>query len=105
MGNLPELFDLSGRVAVVTGGAGLLGIEFCQTLFESGANTIIADIDEAAADKIAASLNSSGSERGKNRAYAVQVDVSKKDSVQDLIQRSLAEFGEFVRPGRLNSQF
>jgi NAD(P)-dependent dehydrogenase (short-subunit alcohol dehydrogenase family) len=57
MNHLPELFDLSGRVAVVTGGAGLLGGEFCRTLIGAGANTVIADIDEAAAKKIAASLN------------------------------------------------
>ncbi|HIE57207.1 MAG TPA: short-chain dehydrogenase, partial [Anaerolineales bacterium] len=37
MTSLPDLFDLTGRVAIVTGGAGLLGREFCRTLAEAGA--------------------------------------------------------------------
>jgi len=34
MTELPQLFDLTGRAAIVTGGAGLLGAEFCRTLAE-----------------------------------------------------------------------
>jgi 2-deoxy-D-gluconate 3-dehydrogenase len=40
-----DLFDLSGRVAIVTGGAGLLGAEFASTLSEAGARVLVADID------------------------------------------------------------
>ena len=57
MANLPDLFDLSGRVAVVTGGAGLLGKEFCKTLAQAGARVVIADIDGEAALALAASLD------------------------------------------------
>ena len=96
---LPELFDLSGRVAVVTGGAGLLGAEFCQTLMGAGASTIIADINEAAAQELAASLNAQQinepeASQNPNRALAVHVDVSAKESVQNLIEIARAEFGQ-----------
>ena len=38
---IQEKFDLSNRVAVVTGGVGLLGTEFCRTLAEAGAAGIV----------------------------------------------------------------
>jgi 2-deoxy-D-gluconate 3-dehydrogenase len=36
MSEIPKMFDLHGRAAVVTGGAGLLGAEFCRTLAGAG---------------------------------------------------------------------
>ena len=99
MKQLPELFDLSGRVAVVTGGAGLLGEEFCRTLIGAGANTVIADIDEAAAKKIAASLNQPIILRNNplrdlsNQVLPIGVDVTSKKSVENLMRRTVAELG------------
>ena len=42
---IQDKFDLEGRVAVVTGGAGLLGTEFCKTLAEAGAAVVVADLN------------------------------------------------------------
>jgi 2-deoxy-D-gluconate 3-dehydrogenase len=98
MENLPELFDLSGRVAVVTGGAGLLGAEFCRTLGEAGAHIVIADIDEAAGQKLTASLNSHLSNgqdvsgEPHQRVIAIQTDVSSKESVQQMVEKTQAQF-------------
>ena len=41
---IQEKFNLEGRAAVVTGGAGLLGAEFCKTLAEAGAAVVVADL-------------------------------------------------------------
>ena len=60
MSHLPELFDLTGRAAIVTGGAGLLGAEFCKTLAEAGAAVMVADLDGEAAEDLADSLTQSG---------------------------------------------
>ena len=52
-----DLFDLSGRVAIVTGGAGLLGAEFCRTLAGAGAHVVVADIDGEAASNDAEGIS------------------------------------------------
>jgi 2-deoxy-D-gluconate 3-dehydrogenase len=99
MTSLPDLFDLSGRVAVVTGGAGLLGKEFCKTLAQAGALVVIADMDEEAALAQAASLNREwpvplGNARvDPLRAIGVHTDIASPISTRQLINKTLAEFG------------
>lgn len=43
-----EKFDLHGELAIITGAAGLLGLEHCRALLEAGANIVLWDIDQAA---------------------------------------------------------
>ena len=56
MSSVLDKFDLSGKAAIVTGGAGLLGAEFCRTLAQAGASVVIADrmgdAARAAADRL-----------------------------------------------------
>jgi len=44
-----KLYDLTGKVAVVTGGAGILGRHFCAGLAESGAAVAVADLQDESA--------------------------------------------------------
>jgi NAD(P)-dependent dehydrogenase (short-subunit alcohol dehydrogenase family) len=83
-----DLFNLSGRAAVVTGGAGLLGAQFCRTLAQAGAQVVIADLDGAAAEDLAQGLCSLG-----HAAIAVQTDVADPVSVQGMVARALEAFG------------
>jgi hypothetical protein len=55
-GNYRQQFDLKGKVAVVTGGAGILGSHFCAGLAESGSRVAVIDIDGNAANKLAQEL-------------------------------------------------
>jgi NAD(P)-dependent dehydrogenase (short-subunit alcohol dehydrogenase family) len=85
MVGISTLFNLNGQVTIVTGGAGLLGSEFCKTLAGAGARVFVADINREAAESTAASinawLNKPGAESAGGEAFAIEVDVSSRDSV------------------------
>jgi len=83
-----DLFDLSARVAIVTGGGGLLGAEFARTLAEAGAAVVIADLDLETASLTAGEIR-----RGGGQCLAVQADVTKPDSVQKMVTATLQAFG------------
>lgn len=88
MSELAKMFDLSGRVAMVTGGAGLLGQEFCRTLAEAGAAVVVVDLDRKAAKDTAASLQQSGF-----KALAAATNITDKQACQGTVAASLKEFG------------
>jgi 2-deoxy-D-gluconate 3-dehydrogenase len=85
---IQDKFDLKGRTAVVTGGAGLLGIEFCKTLAEAGASVAVVDINAAAAQKVATDLAKDGYQV---RGFAT--DITKPGSVDALVASVLTDFG------------
>jgi len=55
-----EVFDLTGRMALITGAAGLLGVEHAGALLESGATVLLTDIDESALDVAQTVLSKQG---------------------------------------------
>lgn len=83
-----DAFKLEGRVAVVTGGAGLLGREFSRTLAEAGAAVVVADIQAGAAEAVAADLTAQG-----YAALGVRLDVTDPVSVHAMVEATLARFG------------
>lgn len=87
MSTLAKSFDLTGRVAVVTGGAGLLGRQFCRTLAEAGAAVLVADINKDAAQKVAEEISGSGS-----KAIAQATDVGILNSTEEMVQAAIKNF-------------
>ncbi|HXD12304.1 MAG TPA: SDR family oxidoreductase [Anaerolineales bacterium] len=85
---IQDKFDLSGRLAVVTGGAGLLGAEFCRTLAEAGASVSVVDLNASASQAVADTLTKSG-----YQALAVPADITRPDSVNALVEKVLSTFG------------
>jgi len=85
---IQQKFDLTGSVAIVTGGVGLLGSEFCKTLAEAGAAVAVVDLNSASASATAESLTKSG-----YTAQAFPTDITKPASVNTMVENVLSAFG------------
>ena len=83
-----DLFRLDGRVAVVTGGAGIYGFVIATALAEAGASVVIASRTLAKCEEKAAELCAGG-----YRAVAMPLDLASDDSIVALREQVLAEFG------------
>lgn len=76
----PDIFfDLTGRVAVVTGGAGVLCAAFCQALVSNGAKVVVADMNLDAAKTLAESLCKL---QKRESALAIECNVLDRNSVE-----------------------
>jgi NAD(P)-dependent dehydrogenase (short-subunit alcohol dehydrogenase family) len=89
MSKYDDLFDLTGKTAVVTGGAGILGTEFCTVLTTYGASVAVVDVDEEAATELAEQLRE---EQGAE-AIAVPCDVSDPESVDAMVEEVVDALG------------
>jgi NAD(P)-dependent dehydrogenase (short-subunit alcohol dehydrogenase family) len=85
---IQDKFDLTGRAAIVTGGGGLLGSEFCRALAEAGASVAVAEISEQAGQRVAGALAQAGFQ-----VSAFHCDVTDPASVRALVSGALKAFG------------
>jgi NAD(P)-dependent dehydrogenase (short-subunit alcohol dehydrogenase family) len=84
-----DLFDLTGRVAVVTGAGGGLGTAICAGLAAHGADVALLDVNgEALRDSTA------GVERTSRRALALETDVSDEDAAEQAFAEIDRTFGK-----------
>jgi 2-deoxy-D-gluconate 3-dehydrogenase len=81
-------FDLTGRIALVTGGSSGIGHEIAKTLARKGARVVISNRRKEEGEKAARVI---AEMRGE--AIAIPADVSQKKSVEEMVQKALKQFG------------
>jgi 2-deoxy-D-gluconate 3-dehydrogenase len=83
-----KLFDLGGKVAIVTGGNGGIGLGMARGLAEAGANIAVVGRNEAKSIAAVAELKQCGV-----KAISVAADVTDQAAVADMVELALREFG------------
>ena len=84
-----NLFDLEGKVAVVTGGCGILGRHFCSALAAYRAHVVVADLDPQACENLAGQLT----DRFGVACLGIACNVTDAAAVAALTARTLDRFG------------
>ncbi|MCM3636903.1 3-oxoacyl-ACP reductase FabG [Sporosarcina luteola] len=80
---------LSGKVAIITGGANGIGLAACERFAEEGASVMMADFDETAGREHEVMLK----EKGHDVTF-MQVDVVNRESVNRLVEQTLEQHGK-----------
>jgi gluconate 5-dehydrogenase len=86
--NVREMFDLSGRVAIVTGGGRGIGLKMAEGLAEVGANIVLCSRKVENCQKAAQDLAKLGI-----KTLAMACDVKSPASIQGVVEKTLKEFG------------
>ena len=87
---MPAVFDFTGKVALVAGGAGYLCTPVCRKMAELGATVVIADIDVERAEALAEEI-SAGTPGAVAKGTAL--DITSEESVKSVMDYVVAEFG------------
>ena len=86
--NVKQLFDLTGRVAIVTGGSIGLGRQMADGLAEMGADLVLCARKKERCHQAAEELQQLGV-----KAIALGCDVKNPDSIQEMVEATLSQFG------------
>ena len=83
-----KLFDLSGKLALIAGGAGGIGSACAKIMAEAGARVVVADIDLARAEKIAQDIRETG-----GLALSIKLDITDYGEIEKVVEQLVREFG------------
>lgn len=84
-----DKFSLKGKTAIVTGGAGILGRNFCFGLAEAGARVAVVDINLQGAEQVADEIES----QIQGEAKAFYCDLTSEQSVENMVKKIVEDFG------------
>ena len=85
-----ELFDLSGKVAVITGSSKGIGRAIAERMAEHGAHVVISSRKTGPCEEVAAAINA----KHPGAAIAVPANISSKDDLERLMSETRAAFGK-----------
>jgi NAD(P)-dependent dehydrogenase (short-subunit alcohol dehydrogenase family) len=86
----PRLFDLTNKVAIVTGSSRGIGLAIAAAMAEHGARVVISSRKQDACEEVAHAINA---QHGDERAIAVAANISSKDDLQHLVDEARKAFG------------
>ena len=89
--NKPTLFDLTGRVAIITGSSRGIGRAIAERLADQGAKVVVSSRTQSAVDEVAAAINAT---HGPGTAIAVAANISSKDDLVRLVERTREAFSK-----------
>ena len=81
----PRLFDLTDKVAIVTGSSRGIGLAIAAALAEHGAKVVISSRKQDACDEVAHAINA---QQGEGTAIAVAANISEKEALQNLVDET-----------------
>jgi len=83
------MFDLKGKVAIITGARRGMGRTHALTLAKAGAKVVVADISQEDCEKVVKEIEKEGGE-----ALAVKCDVAKKEEVDEMVKKTVEKWGK-----------
>src|ERR1700686_5193386 len=86
-----SLFDLSGKVAVVTGSSRGIGRAIAERLAEHGAKVVVSSRKAEACKEVADAINK---KHGKEPAVVIPANISSKDDLKHLVEETDRKFGK-----------
>lgn len=91
---MSPLFDLSGKVAIVTGSSRGIGRAIAEAMADHGAKLVISSRKQDACEEVASAINDKhGPDAGSPRAIAIAASISDKDALGQLVDGTMEAFG------------